>query len=508
MTILGRLMRPRFSADAGGTPAPWSEFWYQDPVSGYTYMRGVTQEAAMRNSTVWDCVRLLSEDIAKLPLIVYRRLPNGGKERATDHPLYDVLHSTPNGWQTSFEFRQQLQAHVELRGNGYSFIQFGPRGFADNLEPIDPDKVQRIARERNGTLTYYIQDENGKTQPYGMDRVFHLRGFSLDGLRGMSTIAAQHDAIGLGLAAQQFQAAIMANGITLSGVFQHPQSLTDKAWEHLKQSIAERQGSSKAGGFMILEEGMKWEKMSMTLEDAQFLELRKLNRSEIAAIFRVPPHKIGDLEKATFSNIEQQSLEYVIDGLMARLVRWEQAIKRDLITEVEYFAEFLVDALLRGDLKSRYDAYKTGIEAGFLSPNEARSYENMNPREGGDKFILPLNMETVGNQNRSTDPDASADRRLRRMVLSASLRLANKELVAMRKAAAMYQGEALMDWASEFYVGYRESLSEFLQIPIDMATRYTDSGLRQLREAGDVSTVIDRWENERAAELVGLAMAA
>jgi HK97 family phage portal protein len=507
MTILGRLMRPRFSADAGGGPTPWSEFWYQDPVSGYTYMRGVSQEAAMRNSTVWDCVRLLSEDIAKLPLIVYRRLKDGGKERATDHALYDVLHSSPNNWQTSFEWRQQMQAHVELRGNGYSFIQFGQRGFASNLEPIDPDKVQRVVRERDRSLTYLIQDDNGKTTPYGMDKIFHLRGFSLDGLKGMSTIAAQHDAIGLGLAAQQFQAAIMANGITLSGVFQHPQTLTDKAWEHLKQSIAERQGSSKAGGFMILEEGMKWEKMSMTLEDAQFLELRKLNRSEIAAIFRVPPHKVGDLEKATFANIEHQSLEYVIDGLMARLVRWEQSIKRDLIMERDIFAEFLVDALLRGDLKARYDAYKVGIEAGFLNPNEARSFENMNPREGGDKFILPLNMETVGSPRNGNSNNAQ-DRRLFHMLQSASIRLANKELVAMRKASAMYQGTALIDYANEFYAGYRESLSEYLQIPIDMATRFTDSGLRQLREAGDISEVIDRWENDRAAELIGLAMAA
>jgi hypothetical protein len=340
-----------------------------------------------------------------------------------------------------------------------------------------------------------------------MDKIFHLRGFSLDGLKGMSTIAAQHDAIGLGLAAQQFQAAIMANGITLSGVFQHPQTLTDKAWEHLKQSIAERQGSSKAGGFMILEEGMKWEKMSMTLEDAQFLELRKLNRSEIAAIFRVPPHKVGDLEKATFANIEHQSLEYVIDGLMARLVRWEQSIKRDLIMERDIFAEFLVDALLRGDLKARYDAYKVGIEAGFLNPNEARSFENMNPREGGDKFILPLNMETVGSPRNGASNNAQ-DRRLYHMLQSASIRLANKELVAMRKASAIYQGAALIDYANEFYAGYRESLSEYLQIPIDMATRFTDSGLRQLREAGDIAEVIDRWENDRAAELIGLAMAA
>lgn len=507
MTILGRMMRPRLNANAGGGPAPWSEFWYQDPVSGYTYMRGVSQDSAMRNSTVWDCVRLLSEDIAKLPLIVYRRLKDGGKERATDHALYDVLHSSPNRWQTSFEFRQQLQAHVELRGNGYSFIQFGPRGFASSLEPIDPDKVERVTREKHGKLTYYIQDENGTTTPYSMDKIFHLRGFSLDGLRGMSTIAAQHDAIGLGLAAQQFQSAILANGITLSGVFQHPQTLTDKAWEHLKQSIAERQGSSKAGGFMILEEGMKWEKMSMTLEDAQFLELRKLNRTEIAAIFRVPPHKVGDMERATFSNIEQQSLEYVIDGLMARLVRWEQAIKRDLIMEPEYFAEFLVDALLRGDLSSRYNAYKVGIEAGFLSPNEARSYENMNPREGGDKFILPLNMNTVGSKNNGK-PDSAQDRRLQQMVLSASVRLANKELVALRKASAACQGEDLIDWAAKFYTGYRESLSEYLQIPIDMATRYTDSGLRQLREAGDINEVITKWENDRAAELISLANAA
>lgn len=499
--ILGSLLRNPMRA---GTPAPYDNFWYAtDPKSGFTYVTGgVGTETAMRHAAVYAAVKLLAEDVGKLPLHLYRRLPDGGKERASDHALYDVLKTTPNTWQTATEFRQLMQARIELRGNAYAYILPGPRGGVDHLEPIDPDAVQNVSRNRNGTVVYEIRQPEGAPKRFTQDEIFHLRGFSLNGLTGLSTLATQADTISVGLAARQLQASAFRNGVRLSGVLKHPGKLGDKALEHLKESISRaHQGSGKSGGFLIIEEGMEWKEMSMTFEDAQFLELLKFNRAEIAAIFRVPPHKIGDLDRATFSNIEHQALEYVIDGLMARLVRWEQAISRDLILGADkkyYFAEFLVDALLRGDLVSRYNAYSVGINAGVINPDEARAMENMNSRPGGNRFWQPLNMSTVG---------AGQQERVNRVLRSASLRLANKELIALRKATAKYEGKEFIEWAQEFYRGYGESLSESLQLPRDVTERYTSEAMVELKAASCLADLITEWESRHAERLTELALA-
>jgi HK97 family phage portal protein len=496
--LLSALLRPRADV-SGGNDIRWVAI---DPNSGFAYSPGmVNADAAMRNSAVYDCVKLLSEDLAKLPLIVYRRLPNGGKERAPNHSLYGLLKTSPNYWQTSFEFRQLMQAHLELRGNAYARILPGQRGAVDRLEPISSDAVT-VSRNKSGEVVYRVATIDGPPEVLFQEEVFHLRGFSLNGLTGVSTIGLQAEAIAIGLAAQQFQMAAFKNGVRLSGVFTHPGHLNEKARENLEKSIAANHGGpNRAGGFMILEEAMTWKEMSMTLQDAQFLELRKLNRAEIAGIFRVPPHKIGDLDRATFSNVEQQALEYVTDALMSRLVRWEQAITRDLFIGQDrdlYFAEFLVDSLLRGDLQSRYTAYSVGINCGILNPDEARSFENMNPRPGGSRFWQPLNTATVG----------AKDDRLHKMLRITGMKLANKELVALRKAAAKFEGQALVDWANEFYRGYKESLVESLQLPREKVEQYINEGLTELRAASCFSDVISNWESERTEKLVEIALAA
>ena len=436
--------------------------------------------------------------------IMYRRLPDGGKERAADHPQFKMLKTNPNEWQTSFEFRQLMQAHLELRGNAYARIYPGPQYPAGRLEPIHPDLVTNVSRGPNGTVFYDIKaDLDTPPAKVTQDKIFHLKGFSLNGLTGISTIGLHHETINSGLAAMQLESASFRNGVRLSGVFMHPTTLGKEAKENLRESIQRKfQGTSRAGGFMILEEGMQWKEMSMTMHDAQFLELRKLNRQEIAAIFRVPPHKIGEMDRATFSNIEQQSLEYVTDALMARLVRWEQAISRDLFYGTDrdlYFAEFLVDSLLRGDLKSRYDAYSVGINAGIINPNEARAFENLNSREGGDRFLQPLNMTTTGSNDQT---------RVARILRMEGLKQANKELIALRKASAKFEGKELVEWAEEFYRGYRESLCESLQLPRERVDRYCDDSLNELKAAGCINDLICGWESDHAERLVGLALAA
>jgi HK97 family phage portal protein len=352
----------------------------------------VNEDTAMRVATVYACVRVIAEDVAKLPLIIYRRRPDGGKERATDHPLYSLLHDRPNGVQTSFGFREMMQAQVELRGNAHAF-KVKVRGQLRELLPIPAGRVT-VTRKDDWDLVYRVDGKD-----YGSDEVLHICGLSVDGVCGLSPIAQHRESVGLAMATLEHGAKLFGNSARPSGVLQVPGELSDTAYSRLKDSWETAHGGENMHRTALLEEGATWQATSMTSEDAQYLETRKFQRSEIAGIFRVPPHKIGDLERATFSNIEHQSLEYVTDSLLPRLVRWEQRLNADLLSPEEqktYFIEFLVDGLLRGDQKSRYEAYQSAINTGWMSPNEARVRENMNPEPGLNEFRKPLNMETAG----------------------------------------------------------------------------------------------------------------
>lgn len=363
----------------------------------------ITEDVALACAAVAACVRVTSEDVAKLPLILYRRLANGGKERATDHPLYSLMHDRPNDWQTSFEFRQMEQGHVEYRGNGFAYINRIGREVRE-LIPIHPNRVT-VKQLANWQLEYDISGDKVRRPK----EILHLRGLTTDGVCGISTLSAAREAIGLAVATERHGARLFANGARASGIAKHKGVLTDPAAERLKNHIEEAIGGDNVHRVLLLEEGMEWEQLTMTSEDSQFLETRKFQTSEIARFWRIPPHKIGDLERATFSNIEHQALEYVTDSLMPRLTRWEQRLNRDLLTEAEqreFYFEFLTDALLRGDTTSRFNAYRVAIDGGWMNPNEARVKENMDPQPGLDEFRRPLNMEKVGAPD--TPPDTGA----------------------------------------------------------------------------------------------------
>lgn len=370
--------------------------WLIDAFGGTKATSGisVSADSSMRCAAVYACVRVLAESVAQLPLILYRRLPNGGKERATDHPLYTLLHDAPNSWQTSLEFRELQMYNLLLRGNGYSFIN-RIRGVVRELLPLHPDRMT-VAQRENFDLTYALSKSGGETQPLAAGDVFHLRGLSANGYTGITPIAMAREAIGLALATEQHGARLFANGAKMGGILKHPGKLKDAEMaKRIRESFDTAFSGDNAHRTALLEENMSWEKVTMTAEDSQFIETRKYQRSEIASIFRVPPHKIGDLERATFSNIEHQSLEFLTDSLLPWLRRWEQAITRDLLTpreRPEFFAEFLVDGLLRGDVKTRMDSYAVAIQNGIMSPNEARTRENLNPRAGGDEYLRPANM--------------------------------------------------------------------------------------------------------------------
>jgi HK97 family phage portal protein len=385
-------------------PAQWFVDWIrgdEDTVSGVS----VTPEAAMRLAAVWACVRVRSEDIGKLPLLMYRRNPDGSKQRVDDHPLASVMQYQANDYQTAFEFRQLMQAWIDTRGNAYAFKELDDRGRVMALWPVNPQWVTilRWPAGQNAWEIFYlihVPGPNGFTVTVPQEAILHVRGMTLDGFRGLSPISYHRETIGLGIAAQRYGSAFFGNGAQPEGAIKVPTTLSPEAARQLRASWeATHKGSGNSRKLAILDGGMEWQATAITNEDAQYISTRQMQNTQIYSLFRVPAHKVGDLSKATFSNIEQQALEYVSDCLMSEMVRWEQAIRRDLLLDQEkkrYFFEFNADSLLRGDLLSRSQAYASARQWGWLSVNDIRDRENMNRVQDGDIYLQPMNMQDAG----------------------------------------------------------------------------------------------------------------
>jgi HK97 family phage portal protein len=414
MSLLSRLAAPFRKAATTDR-----EGWFFDWATGGGKTAAgvsVSPDTALRVSTVWACVNVRAEDIGKVPVHLYRRLPGGGKERATDHPLYRLIHDQPNPRMTAFEFRQVMQASRDLRGNALAVKEFDARGDVVALWPLGWQYVEVLQTPDYKELYYRLRIPNRLEVTLASEEVIHLRGLTLDGVVGLSPITYHRETIGLAVAADRYAAQFFGNNAQPMGALKVPGVLSPEAAAKLRASWKERHEGKRELG--IFDGGMEWIQTGMDNADAQYIEQRKFTNSDIARLFRMPPHKIGDLDKATFSNIEQQSLEYVTDCLLSEIVRWEQTLRRDLLTEEEkskYFFEFLVDVLLRGDLKSRYEAYAIGRNWGWMSADDIRDRENMNPLpEGkGKVYLQPLNMIEAGTQ---PEPTAAGLRSLRAQI--------------------------------------------------------------------------------------------
>ena len=399
MGILSGLFRSRDKPVTDSTSGSAYRFLF----GGSTAGKPVNERSAMQMTAVYACVRILSESIAGLPLHLYRYTDSGGKEKAVDNPLYFLLHDEPNPEMTSFVFRETLMTHLLLWGNAYSQIIRNGKGEVIALYPLMPNRMT-VDRDNKGRL--YYQYWRGKDEAkLSRDNivilqpsdVLHIPGLGFDGLVGYSPIAMAKNAVGMAIACEEYGAKFFANGATPGGILEHPGIVKDPA--RVRESWnAVYQGSGNAHRIAVLEEGMKFQSIGIPPEQAQFLETRKFQLNEIARIFRIPPHMIGDLEKSSFSNIEQQSLEFVMYTLDPWVVRWEQAIQRALFTENEkrqYFVKFNVDGLLRGDYQSRMNGYAVGRQNGWLSANDIRELENLNriPEDlGGDLYLINGNM--------------------------------------------------------------------------------------------------------------------
>ena len=377
--------------------SPINSFWggtYSFFFGASSSGKSVNEKTALQTTAVYACVRILAETIALLPLHTYRTSPNG-KEKAATHPLYYLLHSEPNPEMTSFVFRETLMGHLLLWGNAYAQIIRNGRGTVMALYPLLPNKML-VNRTDQGIL-YYQYEKDGQTYFLSSQDVLHIPGLGFDGLIGYSPIGMAKNAIGMAIATEEYGAKFFANGANPGGVLEHPGVVKDPA--RVRDSWnAVYQGSGNAHRVAVLEEGMKFQSIGIPPEQAQFLETRKFQLNEIARIFRIPPHMIGDLEKSSFSNIEQQSLEFVMYTLDPWVVRWEQAMQRALFSEGEkrqYFVKFNVDGLLRGDYQSRMNGYAVGRQNGWLSSNDIRELENLNrisTEEGGDLYLINGNM--------------------------------------------------------------------------------------------------------------------
>jgi len=355
----------------------------------------VNAESAMRVSAVYACVRVLSESVAQLPFILYQRDGNK-KQRAVTQHLYSLLHDAPNDFQTSFGWRETKMAHLNLRGNAYSYINRSITGEILELLPMHPDRVD-VKQNKDYSLSYTFLDQDNVRIPLRQDQVFRLTGMSLDGVNGLNPIAYQRETVGIALAADKHSALTFKNGAKMTGILKMDGhfSSTEVA-KRVQASWDESATGDNVYSTPLLEDGLDWTQVSMTNRDAQYIESRKYQTEDIARIFRVPPHKIGHLEKSTNNNIEHQGLEFVTDSLMPWLIRWEQSVVRDLLTPEQrkhYFAELLVDGLMRGDTAARGEFYSKLFNMRSITPNEIRRKENMNPIEGGDVVYHPLNME-------------------------------------------------------------------------------------------------------------------
>jgi HK97 family phage portal protein len=511
----------------------------------------VTDEKALAVATFYACLRVLTSSLGSTPLPVYRRLGEQGKERARDNYWYPVLHDAPNNWQTPAEWKALGMMWLVLRGNFYCEVQRGFGLAPTLLVPLNADRVQPIIVD-TGRLTYRYRPPDGPPRVYAADQILHVRGLSLDGVQGVSVLTYARNALGLAVAQETHGSKLFANGSLPPFALETPEIMNQQAIGNFRAGWrGMHAGSKNAYNPPILQGGMKIHELALTNEDSQWLESRRFEAEEICRFMGVPPHMAGILDRATFSNIEQQGMEFVRYTLRPWCTLWQQAIQRDLLQDDELFAEFLLDDLQRGDTASRYGAYSVGLQSGFLTRNEVRSWENLNPLPGGDRLMEPLNMAPLGQRQEEAQSTSQAEtrededededdiqqsrvrrrKRKRRQSTEEARRMFTPlvEDVARRIATREYRGlvarvnraaedvDRWREWASCWYETHQAAAEEVLH-PLatgwllhtghrvavaEACHRLRTDGLRQLTER-DPQQVLDEWKEVRAQQTAAL----
>lgn len=511
---LSRWIAPR------ATRGPTDDFWYRPIGAQSTAGVDVTIDKAMALSTAFACIRLLSEVVGSLPCLVYERTGED-KRRATEHPLYYLLHEQPNTWQTPQQFFEMLVAHINLRGNFYARIVPGLRGGVTQLVPLNPDPQRMwVEQMADGTLLYHYREEDGREDTYAQNEIFHVAGLTANGITGVSVLEYARNALGLGLAQETHGAGLFKNGALPAFWIKRPPGVkwSDSARNNFRAGWrGMHAGAENAHNPPILEDGMELMSLGLTNEDSQWLESRQFQAVEICRFFRVPPHMAGILDRATFSNIEHQGIEFVTYTLAPWLTRISQAAKRDLIADDRFFVEFLADALLRGETKSRYEAYNLAINGGWMTRNEARRRENWNALEGLDEPLEPLNMAPAGSreaggQAPEGDDTEAARPNLVPVIEDAAARIVANEirLLEARADKAAEDRTKWDQWAAGQYERHRAYVAAALapiaaavcsQVDVQaLAHSLATESVSELAGA-DVPAVLEQWKQHKAAEV-------
>ena len=463
------------------------EFWRQAYPNIFTGSGiTITPENAMQVSAVFACVRILAETVASLPLKVYEEV--NGERRVADHPLNYILGSSCNGEQTAMEMREFQMTSLGLRGNAYAEIELDGRGRTRAIHPLKPGYVT-ISRDAAGNLKFdYSEPGNEKVLP--VHRVWRVAGLSGDGVTGLSPISLARESIGVAKGAESTAAHMFSNGITTSGTLEYPHKLDADKIENLRSQFADRYaGHGNSHKPMILESGMTWKQVGLNADDAQFLESRKFQIAEIARWYRVPLHMLNELDKATFSNIEHQSMEFVMHTIRPWLVRIEQTANRDLLSSDEkrrYYVQHTVEGLLRGDTKARYEAYGSAITDGWMNRNEVRRLENLNPIDGLDDFLVPMNMTEQG------------------LAKNLAGVLARAEIKALTIESGKQSLESFKDWLPSFYGRHAERLVNELMVPPAVAESYAATRIEEIRRYSSAQDAILAIETTAQTDIEAL----
>jgi len=424
---------------------------------GNTSKEKVNNDTALTVSTFYAIIRNISEDIAKLPLNIYRK-EGAYRYEETGHPISLLLNYKPNDDMTAMSFRESRNAQMMGWGNGFAFIERYTDGTVKALWPLRPDRV-KLKEANSGQIYYEVTDEKGSVKNEWPENIFHGKGLGASAYWGYNIAALASQSIGAGIAIDKFAGSYFGNGLHPSGNLEHPSTLSGEAQKRLKDQFEKQlQGSGNAHGLLVLEEGMKFSQNFIDPKASQLIETRQFSVSEFCRWLRIPPHKVADLSRATFSNIEQQNIDYVTDSLLGWCKRWELEVWSKLLTEKEkrdgYFARHVVEYLLRGDIQTRYNAYSQLWDRGILCANEIRAKEDMNPIDGGDKYFIPLNYTTI---EKAGQDDAVVD--------DIANRLSKAEIAELEKHVpyADENPSAFKEWMDGFYRKHREYIGNAIR---------------------------------------------
>jgi HK97 family phage portal protein len=495
-------------------PDDWDDRWYEGP--GMLDGRIPVGEMALRLSHVWAAVWILSSTIGRMPLHMYRKRDDDGRDSASNHPIAELLRYQPNSWQTAYEFWSMAMGHVVLRGNFYAQIVPGPRGSVDQLIPRHPDRIEieTIQTPQGVRLRYIWSPPNGEKVTFTQDEIMHLRGLTSDGVRGLSVLEHASSNFAAGLAMEKYSNKLFSQGARPPAVLQHPKVLGEEAQKNLRHSIdAQVSGVDNAGRFLILEEGMTWQQVGMTSTDAQYLESREFSVYDAARWFNVPAHLLALAETPTYASIEAFDIGFVQHSIDPWAVNIEQVVRRDLISNTDYYAEFMREALIRGDIVSQNNALSVQRQNGIINADEWRAKINMNKRPGGDVYLEPMNMTRVGpDGNAIAAPGQGGElpqtSRAQQLAAASTERILRREHGAVQKALKQFAGDpdGYRKWAQAFYIDHATFVADALAISEASAVMYctirqTTSYLRtEITDADrDALVAIALQEESRAA---------